>query len=68
MKIAHCSSCRADVVWLKTSKGKNMPMDADYLARIHDMDDDAPEFNYELHHDGVHWSTCKFADSHRKPK
>lgn len=28
MNRAKCSKCRADIIWVKTAKGKNIPLDA----------------------------------------
>jgi hypothetical protein len=28
MKIDRCRSCRAEIIWVKTEKGKRMPVDA----------------------------------------
>lgn len=68
MKIANCRSCRAEIVWLVTPKGKKMPIDADYMALRYDMDEAEPAFSWEAHHEGVHWGTCPNANEHRKPR
>jgi len=68
MNVSRCRSCHAEIVWLKTVGGKNMPIDADFMAKIGDLDDDAPEFNYADHADGVHWKSCPHADQHRRPR
>ena len=69
MKLARCRSCNAAIVWLKTSTGKNMPVDADFMAQIADLEhDDAPEFSYADHADGVHWRSCPHAEEHRRPR
>ena len=34
MAIARCRSCDAKIVWLKTKKGKNMPVDWDEDAQV----------------------------------
>jgi hypothetical protein len=59
-RIVRCSSCRAMIVWLKTAKGKNMPVDADTVKpedTIFDPDSDQIS----------HFATCPNANQHRKP-
>ena len=59
-RIVRCSSCRAQIIWLKTAKGKNMPVDADTVK---------PEdtvFDAESDHIS-HFATCPNANQHRKP-
>jgi len=70
MKLARCRSCNAAIVWLKTSTGKNMPIDADFMAQIVDdlEHDPAPMFDYREHQKGVHWATCPHADHHRSKR
>lgn len=60
-------TCQAEIVWLKTPNGKNMPVDAESLS-----EEDAAlisqghQVEYR-HHDHVsHFSTCKQADLFRK--
>jgi hypothetical protein len=47
-------------VWLKTASGKNMPVDADTV------DEGDTEFDHEKH--VSHFSTCPFANKHRKAR
>jgi hypothetical protein len=68
MNVTYCRSCRAHIVWLKTLAYKHMPVDADYMARIGDLDGPAPVFEHAIHADGVHWRACPNADQHRKAK
>lgn len=35
MKLAHCRTCHAPIVWTITAKGKKMPVDADPVAAPH---------------------------------
>lgn len=60
-RIVRCSSCRARIIWLKTSKGKNMPVDADSVRPEH------AEFDTSLGHVS-HFSTCPNANQHRKAR
>jgi hypothetical protein len=60
MRIVRCSSCRARIIWLKTERGKNMPVDADTV----DPEDDI--FDPEVH--TSHFATCPNANQHRKPR
>ena len=54
---AICQGCGADIVWLKTNKGKNMPVDASSYNG---------EKLYEHGKHVPHWSTCPKADKFRK--
>jgi hypothetical protein len=60
MKGAKCRSCNAAIVWLKTSTGKNMPVDA---ATVLPTDQ-----TFEPPRHVSHFATCPEADKHRKPK
>lgn len=57
-RIVRCSSCRARIIWLKTSKGKNMPVDADTV------EPEDNEFDPSRH--TSHFATCPNANQHRK--
>lgn len=56
----YCRSCGALVLWMKTEKGKNMPVDYDA--------DIASETEFDHTRMESHFSTCPNADSHRKGK
>lgn len=58
--MAKCRSCDADIVWLKTAAGKDMPVDA-ASASPEDQVFDAKKHK-------PHWATCPNADRHRKPR
>lgn len=58
MKTSRCRSCDAEIVWLKTATGKNMPVDA---STVTEGDD---KFNPEKH--VSHFATCPFAKQHRR--
>lgn len=68
VKIARCRSCNANIVWMKTHRGRNMPVDADSV----DEDDLEPSladmampgFDQQLGHIS-HFSTCPDASQHR---
>jgi hypothetical protein len=58
---AACRSCHAEIYWVKTKAGKNMP------ASIGGPGCFAPEEN----EDGLgisHFADCEQADQHRKPR
>lgn len=59
LKVTECRSCGAEIVWMKTQKGKNMPVDADTI-----QDADAEVFDYETM--TSHFSTCPEANKWRK--
>ena len=52
-----CNSCHADIVWLKTKAGKNMPVD---------LDDPRPSGIFDRATHTSHFETCPNADRHRK--
>lgn len=61
MKTAECRSCKAAIVWLKTSAGKSMPVDAETV-----QDEGATIFDPEQM--TSHFATCPAAAQHRKEK
>ena len=56
--IVKCKSCGADIVFLRTKKGSQMPVDAGTVEH------DDYQFDYKKH--TSHFSTCPNADKHRK--
>jgi hypothetical protein len=66
MRITRCRSCDENIVWMRTAKGKSMPVDADSVDEddLDHEDDGTPKFDYEKH--TSHFSTCPNADSHRR--
>lgn len=62
MAESKCRSCDARIVWLKTQKGKNMPVDWTEDAQV---DADAGRvFDFNEHIS--HFKTCPDADQHRR--
>lgn len=59
-RIKRCSSCRAPIVWFKTAKGNNMPVNAETVSPI-DVVLDLPRHI-------SHFATCPNSKKHRKPK
>jgi hypothetical protein len=59
-RITRCKStgCRAQIIWLKTADGKNMPVDADSVEPKDDV--------YEHGRHISHWGTCKSAEQFRR--
>ena len=58
-----CKTCGAEIVWLKTALGKNIPVDDSEAARSYKTDE--AEFN-PLDADLVtHFATCPHAAMHR---
>lgn len=58
MNVAHCRSCNAEIVWLKTSKDKPMPVDK---ATVKEGDT-----HYDSTRHVSHFATCKDANKWRK--
>jgi len=59
-RITRCRSCRARIIWLKTTAGKNMPVDADTV------EPDDEEFDHERH--VSHFATCPNSAQHRRSR
>jgi hypothetical protein len=64
MTISKCRGCKADIIWIKTEKGKSIPIDAKpikaYSRGLH---------LYILEDVHLpHWSTCPDAEQFRKIK
>lgn len=79
MKLAHCRSCDAPIIWTVTQNGKKMPVDADPVIaergfRLEEDDDPhepptalftvAPFDGERLHLS--HFATCPDAREHRR--
>lgn len=66
MNTPTCRSCGQYVVWMKTQRGKNMPVDAESVDEGNlDYDEDGkPLFDRKQHIS--HFDTCPNADEHRK--
>jgi len=80
--MSQCRSCRADIVWMKTTTGKSMPVDfleckcADtegYLSsRGHHPDcprsifNGLPDRTFDPKLHTSHFATCPNADQHRR--
>lgn len=60
--MATCRDCDADITWLKTKAGKNMPVNTESLESRDDTEYDANK-GHE-----AHWSTCPSADNFRRKK
>lgn len=60
MNTSKCRSCGAEIVWLKTSRGKNCPIDAKTV-----QEGDAC-FDPKRH--TARFATCPEAQKWRKPK
>ena len=60
LRIARCRSCNAKIAWLKTARGRLMPVDAQ-TAHADDL-----VFDSEVH--VSHFATCPNAGAHRTKK
>lgn len=58
ISICRGRDCGADIVWMQTSRGKNIPVNADNVR-------EADELFIQQQH-VAHWSTCPNADEFRK--
>ncbi len=74
-----CSSCKAPIIWIKTPKGKSMPLDAtpnpagnvvirDGLAVVLTLDELANDPSVGQRRFLPHWASCPSAAQHRKAK
>lgn len=57
-RIVRCKSCRAKIIWFKTSAGKNMPVDADTV--------EPNDEELDLSRHASHFSTCPQANQQRR--
>jgi len=60
LSTSSCRSCGADIVWMVTAAGKNMPADADSVGPGDTL------FEFDRH--VSHFSTCPQAHKWRKKK
>ena len=69
-----CRSCKAPIIWCKTAKGRNMPLDneqsrhglrfiVDNDGYAHHVPDGVQDLGYRSHH-----ATCPNAAQHRKSR
>lgn len=56
--VVSCKSCGADIVFLRTVNGKNMPVNADTV--------EPGDVDYEHGRHVAHWATCPQASQHRR--
>lgn len=66
---AKCRSCEAEIRWMKTKNGKNIPVDVPSMEdgeTARDAVMTAEEFNgdYMI----AHFATCPYAEKHRQPR
>jgi hypothetical protein len=59
-RVRSCRSCSAPIIWLRTVKGKKMPVDASSVTG------DETLFEYGKH--VSHFSTCPNSEKHRRRK
>lgn len=57
--MAKCKSCGADIVWIETVKGKNMPCNSEKTTIV---TEDGKTITGHI----PHWATCPNAGTHRK--
>jgi hypothetical protein len=65
--ISECRECSAPIVWMITSKGKNIPVNIDSVSDDDQQEAEAGEkilFVYGTH--TCHFNDCPAADSFRK--
>jgi hypothetical protein len=59
-RLAHCKTCEAPIIWLRTTAGSSMPTDAETVG----LEDTV--FDLKKKHIS-HFATCPEASFHRKP-
>ena len=63
--ISNCKGCGAAIIWIKTAKGKNMPIDAKPVKAY--LPDPVNEYSFvDVHL--PHWGTCPKARDFKKKK
>ena len=58
--LKNCGSCGAAIVWLVTTKGKPMPVNADTVTEGDRV--------FDMHKHKSHFATCPNAAQHRRKK
>jgi hypothetical protein len=58
-RLTVCSSCRAKIIWLRTTAGNHMPTD------FENVEPEDRIFDPKKH--VSHFATCRMADKHRRP-
>ncbi len=74
VRVTNCRSCRAEIVWVRTPKGKNMPLDATPVPggdwSIKEGEDKPEAYKARGNDDQVryqsHFKSCPNADQHSK--
>ena len=64
VRISKCRSCGDLILWVKTVTGKNMPVDHD--PDIEHYWDDGQDVEFDPGSMTSHFSTCKYAEQHRR--
>ena len=71
MDKGNCRSCNAEIIWIKTSAGKPMPLDAkpEKLFVYLSGESHPSQSDWQMRDCyRSHFATCPNAASHRKPK
>jgi len=63
MKTSLCKGCGAAIIWIKTAKGKNMPVNAK-ASPVYQINDQEETFQVMAHI--PHWITCPQRDEFKK--
>lgn len=64
--MATCRSCGAEILWVRTSKGRKMPLDAEPSKRVLVAEIEGMRVGQIRDTFTPHWATCPNADEHRK--
>jgi hypothetical protein len=64
--MATCRSCGAEIRWVRSARGKNMPIDAEPERRIVVAEIEGMQVGQIRDTFTPHWATCPNADEHRK--
>ena len=67
MNVTKCSGCPASIVWLMTTNGARMCMNASFFTSD-ELRAPAPVYNAADHQEGVHWATCPNAKHFKRGK
>jgi hypothetical protein len=72
MNVTPCRSCRAPMVYLPTTRGKQMPVNRSFFTScMTDAEFDAapaPTYEHKVHNAFVHWATCPHAVDWRRDR
>ena len=66
--MSNCKGCGASIIWIKTKKGKNMPIDAKPVKAYIKSEDAQVDLYTMVDVHLTHWGTCPKSRAFKKKK